>query len=94
MSVVRTGGVPAAGVCAERFGFQVFGEVHADVSSLSGAAGSPQVTRKRGHAALFKVLVHEGVDDGIVEGVGEADGLNHSDDHVERHLVVALLQII
>lgn len=86
---VQVGVVPA--------GFEGFGEVHAEVGPLNGAAlldGTPQVHRKRGHAVLLEVLVHEGVDDGVVEGVGEADGLHHSDDHVHRDLVVVLLQLV
>lgn len=89
--------VPAGGVAAECLRFEVFGEVHAEVWPLYGAAlvaGTPQVGRKSGNAVLLEVLVHEGVDDGVVEGVGEADGLDHCDDHVHRDLVVVLLQVI
>lgn len=47
-----------------------------------------------GDAALLEVLVHEGVDDGVVEAVEEADGLDDGDDHVQRDVVVLLLQVV
>lgn len=47
-----------------------------------------------GDAALLEVLVHEGVDDGVVEAVEEADGLYDGDDHVQRDVVVFLLQVV
>lgn len=47
-----------------------------------------------GDAALLEVLVHEGVDDGVVEAVEEADGLDDGDDHVQRDVVVLLLNVV
>lgn len=56
--------------------------------------GLSHAVRQRRDAALLKVLVHEGVDDGVVEAVEEADGLDDGDDHVERHSVVFLFQVV
>lgn len=55
---------------------------------LSNAVG------EGGEATLLEVLVHEGVDDGIVEAVEEPDGLNSGDDHVECDSVIFVLQVI
>lgn len=56
--------------------------------------GFSDALRERGHAALLEILVHEGVHDGVVEAVEEADGLDDSDDHVDRDAVVLVLQVI
>lgn len=56
--------------------------------------GFPEAVGEGGDAALLKVLVHEGVHDGVVEAVEEPDGLNDSDDHVQRDSVVFLLQVV
>lgn len=56
--------------------------------------GFAEAVGEGGDAALFELLVHEGVDDGVVEAVEEADGLNDGDDHVERDLAVLVLQVV
>lgn len=47
-----------------------------------------------GHAALFEILIHEGIHDRIVEAVEEPDGLNNGDYHVKCDSVIFLLQVI
>ena len=71
--------------------------MHAEFGPRSGnhlLVGFADALGQRGDAALLEVLVHEGVDDGIVEAVEEADGLDHGDDHVDRDAIVFILQII
>lgn len=72
-------------------------ELHAHLGRRLGSAllaGSPDAVGQSGDAALLEVLVHEGVNDGIVEAVEEADGLDNGHDHVEGDAVVFLLQVI
>lgn len=62
--------------------------------------GSPLLVRfadavgEGGDTALFEVLVHEGVHNGVVEAVKESDCLNDGYDHIKRDSVVFLLQVI
>lgn len=81
-------------------GFPALGldEVHAEFGRRRRRGhllvGLPDALGEGGDAALLEVLVHEGVDDGIVEAVEEADGLDHGDDRVDRDAVVFVLQIV
>ena len=43
---------------------------------------------------LLNVLVHKGIDDRVVEGVGEADGLGDGHDNFHCDVVEPLIQVI
>ena len=77
--------------------FEGLAEMHAVVGPVAGAAlvvGLAEARGECGDAALLEVLVHEGVDDRVVEGVEEANGLHHRNDHVNGDLIVVFLQVI
>lgn len=72
-------------------------EVDAESWDRRGAVllvGFADAVGQSGNAGLLEVLVHEGVDNGVVKAVEEADGLDDGDDHVHRDAVVFVLQIV
>lgn len=81
----------------EGFSASGFDELHAQPRHRRGDAllvGFADALGEGGDAALFEVLVHERVHNGIVEAVEEPDGLNDGDDRVQGYAVIFLLQVI
>lgn len=74
-----------------------FNELHTQSGHCTGTAllvGFSDAVGQGGDAALFEVLIHEGIHDRIVEAVEEPNGLNNGDEHGKCHPVVFLLQVI
>lgn len=55
--------------------------------------GPPNAKGKSGHAVLLEVLIHESVDNRIVERIWKTYGLCDSNNHIDCDVIILLVQV-
>lgn len=55
--------------------------------------GPPNAKGKSGHAVLLEVLIHESIDNRIVERIWKTYGLCNSNNHIDCDVIILLVQV-